>query len=644
MPHDFNQAGAFSDRGCVKCPDGHSFSADQVLGVAETFAKKILKKEFENWDGPRFALADIPVKASMAVQTDAVSSRMSAFYPNLHRTQWYDPTPKLSAEKTTKEIIDRAGGIEHVDFNHYDHSSIACGLPMGPRAITGKDAAYSNEFWTNFMIGPICTAYHRSLEDLIAYFHATEDALRQALNVSEQYQRIVQFMAMSRNNTSAVAGTSRPRFFQHQFGELPTSPGSLEWAIETIDQIASRFPQGKEVRVCISPQTLQWWVKDFSTRHSVDLNIDFKMQKMEVAGYITQFTGEGDFMVRSVRTGRTIIFDHSRTPVYLLLRKQGLTQWQWDFQPWFVYREGDDTREGEMNGIMQDPNPNYGNANEQYPDDSTLAEYCMVFDESAFHYESPPMNPFSSAGIGDIMPSLDATQIHYYTGSEVDTYFLQHMADPSTGQCPNNRGKQWFAGEAMRHFIVREMNKYAMGGFMLAVPNQATALGAGTSGALIDVESQPITMNQADPIATKLCEDAPEAPDPVAGCINIQALARHFADGEENTTLLIKLERTGGLDGTVSVDYSMTDGTATDGGAAGGYTDDSGTVEFADGQQFAELEVEILPWLDEEEEPTGAKDFTINWTGDDLCVDDDAYAGNQLDTTVYIHGKRPAGQ
>lgn len=643
MPLNFNQSGPFADRGCVSCPDGSRFSSDQVLGVAETFAKNILTKTFENWDGPRFSLSDIPIKASMAVQPDAVTNRMSVFYPHLERTKWYDPVPKLSTEKITKEVIDAAGGIENLDYNHFDHQSLGCAPPLGPRAIAGKDAAYSVEFWTNFIIGPICTTHYRVLEDLIDYFRASEDALRQALELSAQYKRVDQFIAMSRKNCSAVSGTSRPEFFQHQFGEFPDSPGSLEWAIETIDQIASRFPQGKEVRVCVSPQVLQWWVKDFSTRHSVDLNVEFKMQKAEVAGYITQFTGDGDFMVRSVRTGRTIIFDHSRTPCYMLLRQNGPTNWQWAHQPYFVYREGDDYREGEMNGIMQDPNPNFGNANEFHSDGSVLAEYCMVFDDSAFHYESPPVNPFSGAGVGDVMPSLGATQIHYYTGNEVDTYFLDQMRDPTTGQCPNNRLKQWIAGEATQHFIIRENNKYAMGGFMVQVPNQTTVLGAGpTNGALIDNRPQQIELSQVDPVEAKFCEEAPEAPDPVAGCINVQTFARHLADGAEETNLRIKLERTGGLDGELTVDYAMTADTATDGGATGGYTDDSGTITFADGQQFAYLDVEILAWLDSEEEPSGAAHFTIDWTGDGLCFDDDAYAGNQMTTDVYIHGARPA--
>lgn len=619
MPvHDFNKAGKFADRGCVSCGDGSLFSPDQVLGVAETFSKNILSKTLEQWEGPSFPIKNVPTKASMAVQPNAITNRMSVFWPNLERQKWYDPVPTLATKQVTKELIDKSGGIEGLDYNYFEGSGLACNPPMGPRALAGKDAGYSSEVWTTFLLGPICTAKYRVLEDLIMYMSAAEAGIGQAIDVSLQYEKINQFVQMSRKNATAVAGTWQPKFTEHVFGEFPDSPGSLEWIIYTASIIGSRFPGMQPVRVCCSVQLLQWWILDFVQRHEgqIQINLDFRDIRGAVRGYNTSFTQEGEFAMRDARTGRQIIFDTSKTPCYQLLNKRGQYEWERRHQPYFVYREGDDTREGEMNGVMQDPNPHLGDADQIHEDGSVLAELIMIYADDAFHYEAPPLNPFAGKfERGAIMPTIGTTQINWYTGVEVDTYFLQHMTDPTTGQCPNNRAKQWIAGEASTHLVIRENNKYAMGSILVQVPSTSTPLGAAPDKCLAAAaRPAPIELSTAQPIPPDHCATAPEAPEDVAGCLVPQLILNVYADGSDEKTVKVTIERQGGFDGELEVDYTFVAGTAL---AGTHYTDDSGTITFAEGERVKQLEIEILPYLKEDEEDIAVQ-FQIVWDGD-LC-------------------------
>lgn len=647
MPvHEFNKVGKFADRGCISCGTGSLFSPDQVLGVAETFSKNILSKTMENWEGPRFAIKDVPTKASMSVQPNALSNRMAVFWPNLERQRWYDPVPTLEAKKVTKELINQSGGVDQLDYNHFEGSGLACSPPLGPRPLAGKDAAYATEVWTSFSLGPICTAKFRVLEDLIMYMMAAEQGISQAIDVATQYEKINQFVQMSRRNVSAVAGTWETKFGEHQFTEFPDSPGSLEWVIYAAGQIGARYAGMEPVRVCCSVQVLQFWIEDFAKRKNCTINLEFHQIKSQVRGYNMSFTEEGEFKMRDARTGRTIIFDTSKTPVYQLLTRRGQTDWERRHQPYFVYREGDDSREGEMNGVMQDPNPHLGDADQIHEDGSVLAELIMIYAGDAFHYESPPVNPFAGKfEDGAIMPTIGSAQIDWFTGLEVDQYFLSKMTDPETGQCPNNMAKQWIAGWATNHVVIREQNKYAMGSLLVQVPPTATPLGAAPDKCLpIAGRPIPITLTNASPIDPALCGEAPEAPDDVAGCLNPQLVLNVFADGEDNKTYKLLVERVGGRDGELTVDYETVAGTAE---AGTHFTAASGTLTFADGEVRKQLDIVILPYLFVDAEETPKLQFNILWDGD-LCNPYGGVTGYEDDsetdmvTVVTIVPAKPA--
>lgn len=615
--HDFNKVGRFQDRGCISCGEGSVFTPDQVLGVAETFSKKILSKTIESWEGPQFAIRNVPTKASMAVQPNAFSNRMSVFWPNLERLRWYDPLPTVAAKTVTKELINASGGVEGLDYNHFEGGGLACNPPLGPRALAGKDAAYATEVWTTLMLGPICTAKYRVLEDLAMYLSAAESGIGQALDIATQYEKINQFIQMSRKNVSAVAGQWQPNFSEHAITEYPTSPGSLEWAIHTAGVLGSRFPGKEDVKIAVSPQVLKFWIEDYVARHSgVQINLDFHTLKGQTNDFIASFTEKGMFSTRDIRTGRRVIFDTGETPIYLLLEKTGQTTWRYKHQPYFVYRAGDDNREGEMNGIMQDPNPGLGDPDQVHEDGSVLAELILIYSDSAFHYEAPPLNPFAGKfESGAIMPTIGTAQINWYTGVEVDEYFLKHMADPATGQCPNNRARQWIAGEVSQHLVIREDNKYAMGSMLIQVPSSATPLGAAPDRIPVAARPAPITLTAAPPIEATHCGDAPDAPEDQGGCLNVQLVLNAQANLEGNRTYQLWVERQGGFDGTLSLAYESVEDTAL---AGTHFTALSGTLTFAAGEVRKLIDVVILPYEFEDEEETPPVQFRIVWDGD-LC-------------------------
>ncbi|RLJ21373.1 hypothetical protein DJ030_04440 [bacterium endosymbiont of Escarpia laminata] len=98
---------------------------------------------------------------------------------------------------------------------------------------------------------------------------------------------------------------------------------------------------------------------------------------------------------------------------------------------------------------------------------------------------------------------------------------------------------------------------------------------------------------------------------------------------ESGPAVNMTVNRTGGSDGTVSVDYATTDGTAT---AIGDYTALSGTLTFLNGE--TSKTVTLTPTDDTTWEPS--EDFTLS-----LSNPVDATLGGQISTTVTITDDDP---
>lgn len=89
---------------------------------------------------------------------------------------------------------------------------------------------------------------------------------------------------------------------------------------------------------------------------------------------------------------------------------------------------------------------------------------------------------------------------------------------------------------------------------------------------------------------------------------------------EDAGTATIQVQRTGGTDGTVTVDYAVNSGTATDGDD---FTSSSGTLTFLPGEAVHSIDVPILEDNDDEPDESFTVDFT-NPTGGVLLADSQA--------------------
>nr|WP_246345527.1 Calx-beta domain-containing protein [endosymbiont of Lamellibrachia barhami] len=111
------------------------------------------------------------------------------------------------------------------------------------------------------------------------------------------------------------------------------------------------------------------------------------------------------------------------------------------------------------------------------------------------------------------------------------------------------------------------------------------------TGATLGLASATVTINDDDPRS--------------AGTLDLSAATATLSEGGPAITLTV--DRTGGSDGTVTVDYATADGTAT---AAGDYTAISGTLTFLDGELSKTLT--LTPTSDTTWEPSETFTLTLS--------------------------------
>ncbi len=98
----------------------------------------------------------------------------------------------------------------------------------------------------------------------------------------------------------------------------------------------------------------------------------------------------------------------------------------------------------------------------------------------------------------------------------------------------------------------------------------------------------------------------------VPGVLELSAAT--YSVGESAGTVTITVNRTGGTDGAVAVNYSLSDGTATGGAACGAgvdYVNTGGTVNFANGQTSQTFTVTICP----DASPEANETFNVTLSG-----------------------------
>lgn len=633
----------FTDRGCLSCPEGSAFSSDDVLGVAETLTKKILSDERENQvtNYPMNALSTLPTKLNMAAEMDRFTKRTQVNFPDLYRQKWYDAQPTNELETVSKEVQTDAG-LQTLDYSRYAGGSLFCNPPIGPRAVAGQDIGRHVSRAAPLTIGPYCTqGQFRSLDGLVDHLEALAQAVPESLKVMEGAEKLKQFITTSKYNASATSGSYKPNWYEGAFQQYPDAPPSLEWLIHSAEQVGQRYPAGKEVRVYLSHQTLDYAIRSFVAAETTDISI---ILGDHVAKGRDRINGimDNEFRVVGKRTGRVIVFD-TRYPLYVLVRQKGPQQFAWGEQEAVTPRVGDDDRPGETPGIMFDPNQNWGDPNVKYADGAELAEIILMHADNAFWYEAPPVNPFAAKfGDGNILPNIGATsEIMWHFGEAVDIHYLSKMENPADGSCPNNRLNQWFAGEAWSRFIMQEDNLRAMAALMVAVPRESTPLV--TNGALPEANSTgTIELTSSAYVEPDLCGDKPAAATNPTGCIAPSPVGVFDADAEDDLTVKIPVYRVGGSKGAITVDYTFHDDDALDGTH---YDGTAGTLSFAEGEIYKEASVTIKA---DSSDPTVKRHAFIRWSSEDLCYDGaasgDTYTeADAVKTDLYITSAPVAG-
>lgn len=612
----FNEGGRaplgarFTDRGCISCPTNYGYTPDSVLSTLEAATNVLLMEGVKMWRIPTFPLTDIPIReGNPQAMSNIRPYRYHAFYPDLHHTQFQNPTPDRQIGNITRELLQQCNGDLATARVIANANSLGCAPPRGARGLTGKDAYSRTAATATFELGPFCTTDYVELLDFQTMLDAISRAAVNGAGLALSYERIRQYVAMSRNNGVAIAGTTEPRFSQSSFDAIPDSPGSIEWLANAIDiGIGGEIDPGLTVDVHVSRQLYQYWLEKFMRDHDVDLRLDRPSEfRVQAQGFVAAFNigagGAVDFVMESQRTNRRIRITTSRTPIYIeMARNQDSAEW--DFQPYFVTELGDDTDTGNANGFRQSMNTRYGDGCFYCEGQSkTLAEMILIYAPGSFHYETFPANPLRTR-IPNVESNLQtlwgATEIMWHTGVEVDLYYLNEINTALAGRgfpCYNNKDKTWFAGRLKTgHQFVEDAPREMMA-LLVKVPTAASPIEK--SACLLPCEPPaPITITNAPSKSPDLCSYLPpdQTPDDEAGCMLAPSRLQFnlpCVDAKEVTVILNRRE---GVDGALVVPFAVVNGTATEGAALPNqFNIVQGSVTFADGEDTAELVIALNP-------------------------------------------------
>lgn len=613
----------FTEKGCIVCPAGSAYSGDDALGALERVTNNVLMKGFKDYRVPTFPLSGEPVQAASYQQMSINSrTRQHVFYSDVHRAKWHDPMPNVAPYTVTRELLAQCGNNLAEAQLIANNNSLGCAPPRGQRGISGKDRYFSEAATTVFELGPFCVTSYLELEDFGAALEAYKRAAVRASGMALEYEKIRRFVSMSRRNASAVAETTRPRFFDGIFGEMPTSPGSFEWILHAIDSgIGGEVDPGMGVSIKVSRQLLKYWQVKFARDNGfADTFLtnpgDFKAN---IQGYIHSWEN-GNFTMQSLRTNRTVTFVTQAEPIYAEFYPTGVDLAEWDFQRYYVTEVGDDPNTDQANGFRQSKNSDYGDAAAVANCDGVprrLAELLFVYTKDAFHYEAFPTNPLGKyiEGVETNMQRLwGTTDIKWYTGTEVDLYFLDTINKHLEGTgapCFNNRDKTWFAGVIKTGLQFIEDEPRQMMCLAVQVPFEDSILEK--SDALLPADPQaPITINHAPPLDPALCspipEDAEETPEG-PGCFQVPAKLQFMLPSTGTKEVMIPVYRSGGAAGTLALPHADSPDTAL---AGTHYTYTDGTLSFAAGETVKYITVTLLAVLREEGDPAFVQ-FSILW-------------------------------
>jgi hypothetical protein len=280
--------------------------------------------------------------------------------------------------------------------------------------------------------------------------------------------------------------------------------------------------------------------------------------------------------------------------------------------------------EGAANGYRQSKNVDYGDPEavarcEGVP--KRLAEMLFIYTTKAFHYEGFPTNPLGKyiEGVETNLQRLwGGTGIEWYTGVEVDQYFLSTINKHLEGTgapCFNNRDRTWFAGviKTGLQFIEDEprqmMTLLVQVPFELSVLEQSDVLLSAEPPEAINILPRPTT-DQPE-LCAPIPDDA-EAPVDGVGCAMAPAKLTFMLPATGTKTVTVVVPRLNGSTGTLTVPHADSPDTALEGTH---YNYPEGNLVFATGEQSASFDIELLAVLREEGDPAYVQ-FSILWDND----------------------------
>lgn len=588
---------SFGDGSNLACPTGSKYSTDDALGALERTTNQILIEGFQDYSTPKFPLAGEPVKPA-TFQTMSINSRVvqHVFYSNTKKTKFYNPVPGLVNYELTQQLIESCGGSIATAQFIANSNSIGCAPPRFERGISGKDRYYQSAVTSGYELGPFCVTEYLDLENFAATLEAYKTAAIKAAGMSMEYEKVRKFVEMSRANASAVAGTIQPVFSSGQYSEFPTSSGSLEWILRSIDLgIGGEVPANVDIVVKTSAQLRKFWINQYNAQHGAHIQETLGSVAQNVKDYIISFEQGDDFVMRSLRTNRRVIFRISDMPLYVQVEPTGTDLAEWDFQDFYVTQPGNDTMSGQANGFRQAFNPHYGDPTLYCQGtDIKLAEQILIYTDRAFEYQSFPNNPLGVAiqGVETNMANLwNGTNIQWFTGVEVQNYFLDPMnvAFAGTGFPQlSNISNTWFAGRLTFGMQFVENRPLEMMSLLIRVPQDEAPLAA--TQTLIECgRPAPIVITSAPTnSAPVFCTPIPDSsvPDGVPGLAWTPVKLSYELPASGTQSVTVYLQRTGGTTGTLTLPFTVTNDTATQGDQ---FTLANGNVVFADGDDSATL-------------------------------------------------------
>jgi len=623
----FSRTGAplgakFADGSDLQCPSGSSYTADDALGALERVTNNILIGSASEWRTPNFALAGLPVRPA-SYQQMSINSKVvpHLFYPNVQRTKFYNPVPSLANYSVTETLIDQCGGNIATAQFIANSNSIGCAPPRGDRAIAGKDRYYQSAVTGVFELGPFCVTEYLELENFAQMLELYKRAAINAGGLALEYEKIRKFVEMSRRNASAVAGTIQPKFFSGAYGEFPTSSGSLEWFLRAVDiGIGGELmgsPSGKKpVIIGMSAQLRKFLINQYSRQHGVQIREELGSVEQNVKDYIARFENDTDFAMTSLRTNRKVIFRISVDPIYVQMKATGDALAEWEFQDLFVTQPGNDTMSGQANGFRQTGNPYYGDPTLFCEGDvSVLCEQILIWSDDAFHYEAFPENPLMTKISPQVETNLQnlwaGTTIKWSFGVEVQRYWLDMMnSQLAASGFPqmSNIDNTWFAGRVKFGQQFVEDRPLEMMSLMVRVPTDETYL-ATTQTLVETTHPAAITITSAPTKeAPEFCSPIPSGfapPTPGPGLAVTPGVLSYNLPASGNSTVVYQFQRVGGVTGSLTVPYTVVNGTALEGSST--TTDHfllaDGNIVFATGSNVANLSIVLHPIAREEGDP-----------------------------------------